>query len=128
MKPQVIITAKCHAVVAETLTQQGFEVIDKSGIEYDELKLIINNASGLIITTKLKIDAAMIDAAKHLQWIGRLGSGMEHVDVAYAESKGIKCVSSGGVFLAGCDAESTDGQGAGKIAVARGDCRRAYQA
>lgn len=94
MKPQVIITAKCHAVVAETLTQQGFEVIDKSGIEYDELKLIINNASGLIITTKLKIDAAMIDAAKHLQWIGRLGSGMEHVDVAYAESKGIKCVSS----------------------------------
>ncbi|MBS1627822.1 MAG: hydroxyacid dehydrogenase [Bacteroidetes bacterium] len=94
MKPQVIITAKCHAVLAETLARHGFEVIDKPGIPYNELKLIIHNASGLIITTKLKIDAAMIDAAKHLQWIGRLGSGMEHVDVAYAESKGIKCVSS----------------------------------
>ena len=94
MKPIVIITAPAHPYLTQRLQDKGFDVVLSEKITYNELENNIATATGLVVSTRIKIDQLLLEKAVALKWIARLGSGMELIDTNYAASKNIVCVSS----------------------------------
>lgn len=94
MKPKVLITSKVHPYLLQTLEAKGYEVLHQPSINYEELMGLIGELTGLVVTTRLTIDRNLLEKADQLNWIGRLGSGMELIDTTFAESRNIRCVSS----------------------------------
>ena len=91
---KIIITAPCHKVLSVSFAAAGYQVIDMPSVSYEDLLNIVDDAEGLVVTTRIKVDRTLIDAAPKLKWIGRLGSGLELIDVKYATENGIKSFST----------------------------------
>jgi D-3-phosphoglycerate dehydrogenase len=91
---KAIITARAHDYLIDQLKQRGYQVIYDPQITYEQLVAQMADVNGLIVTTRIKIDKNILEKAASLKWIGRLGSGMELIDVDFAKSKGIRCESS----------------------------------
>lgn len=94
MKNSVLITADIDNYIQNRFEELGYLVDVKPEIERAELLDIIDVYKVLIITTYTKVDKELIDKASNLKIIGRVGSGMENVDVNYCQQKNIACVNS----------------------------------
>ena len=94
MKPTVVITAPVHPYLPKQLTSKGYKVKYMPEITAADLLVIIPKVTGLVVTTRIKIDDTMLLAATNLKWIGRLGSGMELIDTDLAKRKKIKLIST----------------------------------
>lgn len=54
----------------------------------------IQNYEGIIIRSRFSIDKTFLDKAINLKFIGRVGAGLENIDIAYAEQKGVHLIAA----------------------------------
>ncbi len=78
-----------HPLLLEQLAALGFENREEYKAPKDEVENVIHEYDGIIIRSRFKIDKVFLDKATNLKFIGRVGAGLENIDVAYAEQKGI---------------------------------------
>ena len=55
---------------------------------------ILKEYDGVVIRSRFRFDAEMLDAGSQLKFIARVGAGMENIDQPYAESLGIHCLNA----------------------------------
>jgi D-3-phosphoglycerate dehydrogenase / 2-oxoglutarate reductase len=89
-----LIAAPVHPVLTDFLKNAGYEYRVHTNITQQQAPELIRDCTGVITSTRLQLDKALIDSAPALQWIGRMGSGMEVIDVDYAAIRGIHCFGS----------------------------------
>lgn len=92
--PKVLIVARFHPVLTQELEKMGYQCVFKEALPYEVALEEISEYEGLITSNHLPVDIPMLDKATKLKWVGRLGSGMEIIEVSYAKKKGIACFSS----------------------------------
>jgi D-3-phosphoglycerate dehydrogenase / 2-oxoglutarate reductase len=94
MGKKVLITAEIHEYIQQRFEALGYTVDVMPELKRETLLQLIPAYEVLIITTYTKADKELIDKAQNLKIVGRVGSGMENVDVAYCEQRNIACFSS----------------------------------
>lgn len=83
-----------HPLLWEQLEKTGFTNEADFTSKKDEVENKIENYHGIVIRSRFKIDKNFIDKAKNLQFIARVGAGLESIDCEYAESKNINLIAA----------------------------------
>lgn len=91
---RVLITDDVHALLLEGLEKEGYSVDYRPKISQDEVISVIHLYDGVVINTKTKAYAPLLEKAKKLKFIGRLGSGLDIIDLPLAAQKGIRVYSA----------------------------------
>ena len=94
---KILIADNINASAIELLQSNNKYQIDiKNGLSQQELVKQIPEYHAIIIRSATKISSKVLDVAKNLKVIGRAGSGLDNIDVAYAKQKGIAVFNTPG--------------------------------
>lgn len=83
-----------NPVLWNQLEAAGFENHADFTSTKSEIEAKIKDYNGIVIRSRFKIDNRFIDQATNLQFIARVGAGLESIDCEYAESKGIHLIAA----------------------------------
>ncbi len=78
-----------HPVLAEGLASLGFQNETDYESPREAVLEKIGQYEGVIIRSRIPIDAEFLDRATRLEFIGRVGAGLENIDTGYASQKGV---------------------------------------
>ncbi len=83
-----------HPLLIHQLNELGYINDEDYSSSKTQVEEKIQNYNGIVIRSRFKIDKQFIDAATNLQFIARVGAGLESIDCDYAEQKGIKLIAA----------------------------------
>ena len=91
---KILFIDNVHPHLQKTLEKNNFVCHHALLLSKSEVEEIISDYEGVIIRSRFEIDSQFIDKSIKLKFIARAGSGLENIDVNYAESKKIKCFNA----------------------------------
>lgn len=83
-----------HPLLWEQLQASGFENHQDFLSSKEEVEAKIQEYQGIVIRSRFKIDKTFLDKATNLQFIARVGAGLESIDCEYATSKKIHLIAA----------------------------------
>lgn len=83
-----------HPLLWEQLEKAGFTNEADYNSSKEEIEEKIQNYQGIIIRSRFKIDKNFMDKATQLEFIARVGAGLESIDCNYAEKKNIHLIAA----------------------------------
>ncbi len=97
MTMKILISDKISPDGVEFLeSQPEFTVVNRPGLTPEDLLHQIRDASALLVRSKTKVTAQVIEAAPELRAIGRAGAGVDNIDLDAATRRGIVVMNTPG--------------------------------
>ena len=91
---KILLLDKNHPLITDQLLAKNFVLEEDFTSSYDEVCEKIHQYDGVIIRSRIPLDAHFLTKGKNLQFIARVGAGMENIDIPVAEKLGIKLINS----------------------------------
>ena len=91
---KVLLIDRNHTLLKKGLLKLGFEVGEAYTLTKQEVETIVKDYEGIIIRSRFPLDKTFFKKAEKLKFIGRMGAGLENIDVKIAQSKGIHLLNA----------------------------------
>ena len=91
---KILLLDKNHPLITEQLSEKGFVLEEDFSSSYEQVLEKIYLYEGIIIRSRIPLDAHFLEKAKNLKFIARVGAGMENIDTTKAQELGIKLINS----------------------------------
>jgi D-3-phosphoglycerate dehydrogenase len=92
---KLLLLDDIHPVFIKRVEALNIEVVKLHYVlSKTEILQLLPTYQFVVVNSKTTVDKYFLDAATQLKWIGRPGSGLENIDLEYAQQKGVVCNSS----------------------------------